>query len=65
MEKTKNTRLRYVKSKSADSIIEYTNRLLPYKVEIKGNPVFVDKKWYLWFVIPEDNMKEMPFGDLD
>jgi hypothetical protein len=65
MEKTSNTRLRYVKSKSADTIIEYTNKLLPYKIEIKGAPTYVEKRWYLWFILPENLMKELPFGDLD
>ena len=63
--KTSNTQLRYVRSKNADSIIEYTGKLVPYKVEIKGNPTFVKGKWYLWFILPEDLMKELPFGDLD
>ena len=65
MRKTDNTQLRYVRSKNADIIVEYTNRLLPYKIEVKGNPTFANKKWYLWFIIPDDLMKEMPFGDLD
>ena len=59
------TRLRYVCSKDADLIVDYVNRLISYKIEIKGNPTFVQKKWFLWFVLPEDLMKELPFGDLD
>lgn len=59
------TKLRYVRSKDPDKIIEYVNRYLPYKIEIKGNATFAQKKWYLWFNLPDNNMKEMPFGDLD
>ena len=59
------TRLRYVCSKSPDRILEYLNKLLGYKVEIKGNPTFVNKKWYLWFILPEDLLKEYIYGDLD
>ena len=59
------TKLRYVRSKDPNKIVEYTNKLLAYKIEIKGNPIFVQKKWYLWFNLPEDILKEMPFGDLD
>lgn len=59
------TRLRYIRTKDPDKLLEYTNKLISYKVEIKGNPIFVKTKWYLWFIIPEDLMKEMPFGDLD
>jgi len=59
------TRLRYISSSNPDTILEYLNKLIGYKVEIKGNPTFVQKKWHLWFVLPEDLNKEMPFGDLD
>jgi hypothetical protein len=67
---TKSTQLRYIKSKDADKILEYVAKMLPYKVEIKGNPTFVKGKWYLFvtffvtlqlhavaFVIPEINTK--------
>lgn len=59
------TRLRYVCSKDPDLIVEYANKLVAYKIEIKGNPIFVQKKWFLWFILPEDLMQELPFGDLD
>ena len=59
------TRLRYVRSKNPDSILEYVNKLLGYKIEIKGNPIFVKGKWYVWFVLPEELVKELPHGDLD
>jgi hypothetical protein len=60
-----NTRLRYISSKNPEKILEYLNSLIAYKVEVKGNPTFVKGKWYLWFVLPESNIKEAPFGDID
>jgi hypothetical protein len=60
------TRLRFIRSKDLDKIMHYVNVLIPYKVEIKGNPYFAQKKWHLFFVLPEnENLKEVPFGDLD
>ena len=52
------TRLRYVKSKDADKIVEFVNRLLHHKIEIKGNPVLNGKTWFLWFNLPDDLIKE-------
>jgi len=46
------TRLRAATSKDLESLLSWLNKL-PFKVEIKGNPVFKDKKWYLFFVLPE------------
>lgn len=59
------TKLRYVCSKNPERIIKYVNRDIPYRVEIKGNVTFADKKWYLWFNLPDPIEKEMYFGDLD
>jgi len=59
------TKLRYIKTKDADKIVEYVSKLIPYRVEIKGNPVFVSGKWFLWFNLPDKDLKELPFGDLD
>ena len=60
------TRLRYVSSKDPEIILAYLNKLLGYKVEIKGNPTFVKGKWFVWFVLPEnDILKESASGDLD
>lgn len=63
-----NTQLRFVSSKDAERIAVYCNTL-GYKVEIKGNPFFnpKDKKWYLWFIIPDiiDSKLEAVSGDLD
>jgi len=60
------TRLRFIKSKDPDRLVEYLSVILPYKIEIKGNPVFSKGKWYLWFVLPEnDKLEEAAFGDID
>ena len=59
------TKLRYICSKKPQKLVEYTNRMIPYKVEIKGNPTYVNKKWFLWFNLPDGLEKELPFGDLD
>jgi len=62
------TRLRFICSKDAERIALYTNSL-GYKVEIKGNPILnsKDKKWYLWFIIPDsvESRTEAISGDLD
>jgi len=59
------TRLRYICSKTPADLIKYINNL-PYKVEIKGNPVLFKGKMYLYFVLPEsDLVKEIASGDLD
>lgn len=52
----KNTRLRFIAAKTAGEISLAVSSL-PFKVEIKGNPVFDGKRWILWFVIP-DNVQE-------
>lgn len=59
---SKNTRLRYVFSKDPEALVEWLNAI-PFKVEIKGNPVVVKNKFYLFFVLPDD--VEHPTGDLD
>lgn len=63
-----NTQLRFICSVDAERIVIYCNQL-GYKVEIKGNPIFNtrDKKWYLWFIIPDiiDSKLEAVSGDLD
>lgn len=61
----KRTQLRYVKSKDPDRIIEYVSMLLPYKIEIKGSPVFAQNKWFLWYNLPDELCKEVFSGDLD
>jgi len=59
-----NTRLRYISSKKIENLIRYVNGL-PYRIEIKGGPVYDGKQWSLFFVLPDDLLKEMKFGKLD
>ena len=59
-----NTRIRYVASKDVDLLISYVNSL-PYKIEIKGNPILKGKKWFLFFILPDNANKEIITGDLD
>jgi len=63
--KSETTKLRYVSSKDPEKIVDYVNIGISYKIEIKGNPTYSKGKWYLWFNLPEETMKELPFGNLD
>jgi len=55
------TRLRYISAEAAlDLSIAVSG--LPSKVELK-NIVFDNKRWYAWFVIP-DNVKDFISQDL-
>jgi hypothetical protein len=57
--------LRFISSKDVEKLIAYVNGL-PYRIEIKGAPIFAEGKWVLFFIPPdEDQMKEAVFGDLD
>jgi len=59
------TRLRYIEAKKLESLIAYVNKL-PYKIEIKGNPIVRDKKWFLFFIPPDSTeSKEIPWGKID
>jgi hypothetical protein len=59
------TRLRYVSSKKEDTILEWVNTVLTYKIEIKSI-THTKNKWYVWFVLPEDSsLIEITSGDLD
>ncbi len=58
------TKLRYIKSKKEENLIQYVNTL-PYKIEIKGAPLFVKNKWFLWFNLSDESFKEVPSGDID
>lgn len=58
------TKLRYIASKSPERLVEYVNTI-PYKIEIKGNAIFVKNKWFLWFNLPDHLEKEIASGDLD
>ncbi len=57
------TQLRFVSSKELEKVLFWVNHL-PYKVEIKGNPIF-NKKWYLFFILPDKLVKEITSGSLD
>jgi hypothetical protein len=60
----KPTRLRFVYSKKPERIEEWVNGLF-YKIQIYGPPVLDKGKWFLWFAISDDQMKELPGGNLD
>lgn len=58
----KTTRLRFIRSKDAETITMWCDglgvRIQIYDLE------FVKGKWYLWFV-PSDDGADIPSGDLD
>lgn len=59
------TRIRYFSSKDVDLLIQAVNSL-PFKVEIKGNPVLKKSKWFLFFVLPESEAPQFrKFQSLD
>jgi hypothetical protein len=59
------TLLRFVFSKDPEAIINWINGL-PYKVELKGNPLIHGNKFYVFYILPEHELvKEIPGGDLD
>ena len=65
MREVMHTRLRFIRAKSVETIIEYVNSLT-YKIEIKGSPVFAQKKWTLFFIPPDEiDSKKVKFGDID
>lgn len=47
------TRLRFISAKAAADLSVAVSSL-PFKVEIKGAPVFDGTKWFLWFIIPDE-----------
>ena len=57
------TRLRFCRSKNPVNLVNFCD-LLGVRIEIKGSPVFVGKKWYLWF-IPGDSGDDISSVDLD
>lgn len=48
----RSTRLRYISAKDPD-LLSVAISSLPFKVEVKG-PVFDGKRWFIWFVIPDN-----------
>ncbi len=63
MKESTSTQLRVVYSKDLDLLLTWVNSL-PYKIEIKGNPLLNKGKFHLFYVIP-DGVKEIIGGDLD
>lgn len=54
MSKIVHTQLRALQSKSLETLLFFVNTL-PFKIEIKGQPILNNKKKYvLFFVIPEN-----------
>jgi len=56
------TRLRAVSSKQLEDLLFWVDSL-PFKIEIKGNPLRENGKWHLFFVLPESDsslFKNMP-----
>jgi hypothetical protein len=47
------TRLRYISARTAGALSLAVSSL-PFKVEIKGPPVFNNGRWFVWFVLPEN-----------
>ena len=62
------TRLRLFVSKDIEQLLLAVNGL-PYKIEIKGQPVLIKGKWHLFFVPPDDDnpvVKRLPIiTDID
>ena len=63
MAEVKQTRLRFISTKNAGDLVSFLERL-PFKVEIKGGPVPMDGRWFLFFVIP-DNVKDFVSAAID
>lgn len=57
------TRLRYVSARKPAELVQYLT-LLGFRVQIYGNPVWDGKRWYLWFVPPDDDRKDVKNIDL-
>lgn len=47
------TRLRFVSARRPEQIVEFLNRL-GFRVQIYGSPVWDGKRWFLWFVPPDN-----------
>lgn len=55
MTEGRSTKLRYIMAASPDEIVLAVERL-PFKVEIKGQPLQIKKDWILFFTI-QDNIE--------
>lgn len=60
---SKETRLRYIRTSSIDDLV-IAVASLPFRVELKGNPVKDDGKWVIFFVLPEIDGLEWSSVDL-
>lgn len=58
------TRLRFVYAKDPKGLVAFCEAL-PFKVEIKGNPVLQGKYWYLFFILPEVEGIEFNSGAIE
>ena len=57
------TRLRYVSAKDPAKLALFLSKL-GFRVEIKGAPVWDGKRWYVWFIPPDDITKDVKSVDL-
>lgn len=58
------TKLQYVKSKNAETIVEYVASL-PFMIEIKSAPCVKGEYFYLFFILPNDFSGPITVGNLD
>lgn len=61
--KPTHTRLRYVSARKPKDLQIYLQRL-GFRVQIYGAPVWDGKRWFLWFVPPDDDRRDIPSVDL-
>ena len=54
------TQLRYMISKDIDRLIMVVGRL-PFKIEIKGQPMLLDDGWHIFFTIDENDPRAMKY----
>lgn len=47
------TRLRYIIADNPDSVVRAVG-MMPFKVEIKGQPMQIKTGWILWFTITDN-----------
>lgn len=53
MGKPLQTRLRYVSARKPAELVQFLAKL-GFRVQIYGSPVWDGKRWYLWFVPPDE-----------
>lgn len=57
------TRLRYIRSASADELSEFVGRL-PYRVQVYSL-AWDGSAWFLWYVPPDDQSEVQPNLNLE